>query len=146
MSSVRVRAPLPDNCDSTERLFCYLLIRADAEATARKLSSGLLLDRRLKLYCNMRCQHDHVYRRLIDAWLIGVVSGMNKWGHLSETVRRYLIEKYRGCVRCGWAERNPITGKIPLHIDHIDGDWRNNRPENLRLLCPNHHALTANYG
>jgi HNH endonuclease len=47
---------------------------------------------------------------------------------------------------CGWAERNPVTEKIPLHIDHIDGDWRNNRPDNLRLLCPNHHALTSSYG
>jgi len=58
----------------------------------------------------------------------------------------YLLDKFGACVMCGWAERNPVTGKIPLHIDHIDGDWRNNRPENLRVLCPNHHALTANYG
>ena len=39
-----------------------------------------------------------------------------------------------------------MTGRIPLHIDHIDGDWSNNQPPNLRLLCPNCHALTASYG
>ncbi|TXS55353.1 hypothetical protein EAO77_03500 [Streptomyces sp. t39] len=34
---------------------------------------------------------------------------------------------------------------LPLEVDHRDGDWRNNRPENLRLLCPNCHAVTDTY-
>jgi hypothetical protein len=71
---------------------------------------------------------------------------VDSWANLSDYVRHYLLDIYGGCVMCGWAERNPQTGKIPLHVDHIDGDWRNNRPENLRLLCPNHHALTSSYG
>jgi hypothetical protein len=50
------------------------------------------------------------------------------------------------CSICGWGERNPHTGKVPLHVDQIDGNARNNRPENLRLLCPNHHAPTPTYG
>ncbi|MFB6632139.1 HNH endonuclease signature motif containing protein [Streptomyces sp. NPDC056362] len=34
---------------------------------------------------------------------------------------------------------------LPLEVDHIDGDWRNNAIENLRLLCPNCHSTTDTY-
>jgi hypothetical protein len=34
---------------------------------------------------------------------------------------------------------------VPLTVHHLDGDWKNNRADNLALLCPNCHALTDTY-
>lgn len=44
------------------------------------------------------------------------------------------------CEECGWAEKSN-DGRIPLELDHINGDSRDNRLNNLRILCPNCHSL-----
>jgi DNA-directed RNA polymerase subunit L len=62
---------------------------------------------------------------------------------MSGHVRRYLREKFQSkCTLCGWNIIHPITKKVPLEIDHIDGNPDNNTESNLRLLCPNCHSLT----
>lgn len=47
------------------------------------------------------------------------------------------------CVSCGIVDWN---GKpLVMELDHIDGDRTNHRLKNLRMLCPNCHALTDTY-
>ena len=44
------------------------------------------------------------------------------------------------CALCGWGERSS-DGRVPVELDHINGDRNDNRLENLRILCPNCHSL-----
>lgn len=106
------------------------------------------LSRRVAQYCSNKCQNDYQYEQYIILWKQGEVDGgrgvlaKNISGH----VQRYLISNYgEQCTLCGWHEKHPITGKVPLEIDHVDGDSDNNREDNLRLICPNCHSLTPNF-
>ena len=70
------------------------------------------------------------------------ITARNISGHL----RRYLFKKFDNkCSQCSWNKKHPVTGVVPLEMDHIDGNSENNYENNLRLLCPNCHALTPFY-
>jgi len=64
----------------------------------------------------------------------------------SHVLRKRLIKEgifEHKCKMCGLTEW--LDDKIPLELDHIDGNHHNNLLENLRLLCPNCHTKTPTY-
>ena len=87
-----------------------------------------------------------MYHSFIERWKDGLETGKKGSTGTSSHIRRYLIETYgERCIICGWAEIHPITGKVPVELDHINGNSDDNRENNVRLLCPNHHSLTSTF-
>ena len=52
------------------------------------------------------------------------------------------IKEHR-CEMCNITEW--LGKEAPLELDHVNGDRRDNRLLNLRVLCPNCHATTSTY-
>lgn len=64
----------------------------------------------------------------------------------SAELKRRLIDeglKDATCESCGRELWQDVP--IPLELHHANGDSEDNRLDNLKLLCPNCHALTDNY-
>lgn len=85
-------------------------------------------------FCSNTCQMRYQYET--------VTLPKYRAGQISErkTLRKILIEE-RGtsCSQCKGSEWQ--NQPMPLEIDHKDGNAGNNLPSNIRLLCPNCHAL-----
>ena len=79
-------------------------------------------------------------KRLLDDYLT------NKIFIQSYKLRNRLLSDgimERRCCNCELTTWQNLP--IPLELDHINGNNQDNRLKNLRLLCPNCHALTPTY-
>lgn len=108
-----------------------------------------IVNKKNSVYCSVACYEqeklDNKQIR-IDDWKKGL-DGTKKHGELAQFVKDYLREQAdHKCSECGWSRVHPVTGRVPLQIDHIDGNFTNNIPSNLRVLCGSCHSLTPNYG
>lgn len=56
-------------------------------------------------------------------------------------IRKGLLDKK--CYECGITEWRGVPA--PLQLDHVDGNRANCMLSNLRILCPNCHALTETF-
>ena len=106
------------------------------------LNCTLLITR--GIYCSTKCQGEFKTKQSIKKWKLGNIKRSER---IPSYIRTYLMELHNSsCELCGWDKKHPITGNVPLQIDHIDGDCCNHLFENLQLICPSCHSLTPNYG
>lgn len=112
--------------------------------------SGCYTAVKKRKYCSFKCSSEH---RKQQTWLPKeqlIDNGITK---LSENIesnnsifKQYLIKKFGAkCMKCNWNNVNIYTGRVPIELEHKDGDCTNNNLSNLELLCPNCHSLTATY-
>jgi len=100
-----------------------------------------------KKYCSSKCQQNFDHELYIKEWLSGDKSGNVSPEGTSIHVRKWLHNRAGNkCEECGWNKIHPLTKKVPLNIHHIDGNFLNTIPDNLKLLCGCCHSLTLNYG
>lgn len=88
-------------------------------------------------YCSISCTKEKQKKERRQNFLEGK---MVSRGHMKEHLVDICGWK---CVQCKNTEW--LGEPIPLELDHIDGNAGNNKPENLRLLCPNCHAKTPTH-
>ncbi len=63
--------------------------------------------------------------------------------HLKKRLLKAGMLEYR-CYECGISSWRKLS--LALELEHKSGDKRDNRLENLCLLCPNCHSQTPTYG
>ncbi len=62
--------------------------------------------------------------------------------HIKNAIIKNNLIPYE-CKECHLSEW--LSKPLSLHLDHINGDNKDNRLENLRFLCPNCHSQTETY-
>ena len=90
-------------------------------------------------FCSIECQKEFQYNEYIKKWKNNgcafYIFAQCHSGVYRSLYKTFLFNKYKNkCSRCGWGEKNIYTGKIPLEVEHIDGNYKNNQEESNKEL------------
>ena len=90
----------------------------------RKSKTGLF-------FCSVQCKDKaaSIKNGLPDVWPEHYGTSTGEWSY------RDLVDIEK-CETCGWDNRPEV-----LQVHHIDRDRKNNNTDNLKVLCPNCHAI-----
>ena len=114
--------------------------RIRTEETKKKISEGIL-----KSEWWLKCDYSHnssteKIEKQRETWKAkrdfntAHIFSIKKW--LKE-------ERGNKCEECGVEEWN--GKRLPMEVDHIDGNTKNNDLTNLKVLCPNCHSQTPTW-
>ncbi len=113
----------------------------------------------MKTYNCLHCQKENTWgRSKNNKYCDNICQGLFKWYNETKpeiiegkrdgptVLKKFLVEE-RGekCEECGQTSTHN-NKPLVLQLDHVDGDSDNNFPSNIRLLCPNCHSQTENFG
>jgi hypothetical protein len=95
------------------------------------------------IYCNNICQKKYEKNEDFNLIIEGKFDELGCKQTIDRVSKHYLISLHgEKCMSCGWSELNNWTKKVPIELNHIDGNPENHEVINLELLCPNCHSLT----
>lgn len=110
------------------------------------LNCGLDIPNR-NVYCDNKCQLEYQLKSKFLLLEEGKFETLGREDNIDVLTKKYLIMKHgEKCMSCGWSVSNKWTKRIPIQLNHIDGNPHNHTISNTELLCPNCHSLTEFFG
>lgn len=134
-----------DSLISEKRKFCNSSCSSKFNNKRRRKKSYKCLYCEEKLirknkFCKIECDKNWKFENVtLKKYQKGLISDSKTLIKIFKKFNNYY------CSICGnsgvWMDKS-----LSLQLDHIDGDFTNNMPMNLRILCPNCHTQTETWG
>jgi len=101
------------------------------------------LDDHRRKYCSNKCQSSYKAQQRFKLVENGEFDKMGLKSTIDSLTKRYLIHIYGNkCMKCGWDKINKWTVRVPIEMNHIDGNPEHHELTNVELLCPNCYSLS----